>query len=137
MISQDGETFDRDYSHYRTIYRAIESGAQFSNNGNVYTRGGDFDPSDLTRDEIQEYYVLSNQELTECVADLMYEVSCLQLGLQEMNKMAYKIMKSLLQNNTKTKEELLDMADVYYAAGRLMAAEYSEIIDLIGKEAID
>lgn len=49
--------------------------------------------------------------------------------------MAYKIMKSLIQNSTKTKEELLDMANVYYAAGRLTAGEYSEIVGIINKES--
>ena len=42
--------------------------------------------------------------------------------------MAYKIMKNLIQNGTRTKEELLNMADVYYAAGRMTDAEYSKII---------
>ena len=45
--------------------------------------------------------------------------------------MAYKIMKSLIQNSTKTKEELLNMADVYYAAGRLTAEKYAEIVENI------
>lgn len=81
MLSQDGTTFDEDYSRYRTIYHTIEGGGQFSNNGNVYTGGGDFDPSVLLPDEIRESCILSNEELTECVADLMYEVSCIQLGL--------------------------------------------------------
>ena len=47
--------------------------------------------------------------------------------------MAYKIMKNLIQSRVKTKEELLDMADVYYAAGRLTAEEYKEIVDEINK----
>lgn len=49
--------------------------------------------------------------------------------------MAYKIMKSLIQNSDKTKEELLDMADVYYAAGRLTAEEYTEIVGIINQES--
>lgn len=48
--------------------------------------------------------------------------------------MAYKIMKSLMQNSTKTKDELLNMADVYYAAGRLTDDEYTEIVGLIGAD---
>lgn len=52
-----------------------------------------------------------------------------------MDEMAYKIMRNLIQNNTKSKDELLDMADVYYAAGRLSAEEYSEIVDLIGMDS--
>lgn len=45
--------------------------------------------------------------------------------------MAYKIMKSLIQNSAKTNEELMNMADVYYAAGRLTADEYMEIVKYI------
>ncbi len=48
--------------------------------------------------------------------------------------MAYKIMKNLIANGTKTKEELLKMADVYYAASRLTGDEYTEIVDLIGTD---
>lgn len=40
-------------------------------------------------------------------------------------------MKSLMQNSTKTKDELLDMADVYYAAGRLTGEQYTEIVESI------
>lgn len=81
MLSEDGVTFDGDYSHYRTIYRTIEGGAQFSNNGNVYTGGDEHGHNDTIPDDVPESYILNNEELTECVADLMYEVSCLQLGL--------------------------------------------------------
>lgn len=81
MLSEEGETFDEDYSRYRTIYRKVEGGGQFSNNGNVYTGGDEPDPDRSFPDEIPESYILSNEELTECVADLMYEVSCLKLGL--------------------------------------------------------
>lgn len=44
--------------------------------------------------------------------------------------MAYKIMRNLIANSTKTKEELLNMADVYYAAGRLTDGQYTEIVGL-------
>lgn len=43
-------------------------------------------------------------------------------------------MKNLIVQGSKIKEELLDMADVYYAAGRLTAKEYSEIVGIINKE---
>lgn len=45
--------------------------------------------------------------------------------------MAYKIMKSLIANSKKTKEELLNMADVYYAAGRLSDEQYTELVELM------
>lgn len=47
--------------------------------------------------------------------------------------MAYKIMKTLISNGTKTKEELSEMADVYYAADRLTKKQYNEITKLIGQ----
>lgn len=43
--------------------------------------------------------------------------------------MAYKIMKTLISNGSKTKEELAEMADVYYASGRLTKEQYEDIID--------
>ena len=42
--------------------------------------------------------------------------------------MAYKILKSLLSNGKKTTEEILTMADVYYAAGRLDHEQYKDIV---------
>lgn len=46
--------------------------------------------------------------------------------------MAYKLMKKLIAAGRKSKEELLNMCDVYYAAGRLTDDEYSELVELIG-----
>ena len=46
--------------------------------------------------------------------------------------MTYKIMKKLIADGTKPKEELMDMADVYYAAGRLTKEEYLDIVEQIG-----
>lgn len=45
--------------------------------------------------------------------------------------MAYKIMKSLISNSRKTKEELADMADVYYGSGRLTDEQYTDIVAMI------
>lgn len=36
MLSRDGKEWNGDYSDYTTIYRQIDGGAQFSNNGTVY-----------------------------------------------------------------------------------------------------
>ena len=47
--------------------------------------------------------------------------------------MAYKIMKRVIALNTKPKEELLEMCDVYYAVGRLTKEQYEELIELINK----
>lgn len=42
--------------------------------------------------------------------------------------MAYKILKQLIYKSNKSKEELLQMADVYYGAGRVSKDEYEDII---------
>lgn len=47
--------------------------------------------------------------------------------------MAYKIMKSLISNSTKSNEELSTMADVYYGSGRMTDEQYSEITKLINQ----
>lgn len=47
--------------------------------------------------------------------------------------MAYKIMLNLIAQKRKGKEELLNMADVYYAADRLTGEQYTEIVNLIEK----
>lgn len=41
---------------------------------------------------------------------------------------AYRILKKLIADKSKTKEEILNMADVYYAAGRISKEEYEDII---------
>ena len=45
--------------------------------------------------------------------------------------MAYTIMLRLISLNRKSKEELLNMADVYFAAGRLNADQYTEIVEKV------
>ena len=47
--------------------------------------------------------------------------------------MAYRIMKSLISNSTKSNEELSTMADVYYGSGRLTDEQYTQIVILIGQ----
>lgn len=46
--------------------------------------------------------------------------------------LGYRIMKNLLKANAvtqaKTKEELLDMCDVYFGAGRMKSEEYAEVV---------
>lgn len=42
--------------------------------------------------------------------------------------MAYKLMISLINLKRTSKEELLNKADVFYAAGRLSDSEYAEIV---------
>lgn len=43
--------------------------------------------------------------------------------------MPYRILKNFIQNRTKTKEQIAVMADVYYAAGRITADEYADVIE--------
>ena len=45
--------------------------------------------------------------------------------------MAYKTMKRLIALGRKTQEELLDMCDVYFGAGRIDSDEYNELVALI------
>ena len=45
--------------------------------------------------------------------------------------MAYKCMKKLISIGKRSKTELADKADVYYAAGRLTDEQYAEVIALI------
>lgn len=47
--------------------------------------------------------------------------------------MAYKLMIKLIANGKTSKEELLNKADVYYAAGRLTDEQYTEVVRLIGE----
>lgn len=45
--------------------------------------------------------------------------------------MAYKLMIKLIANGKLSEEELLNKADVYYAAGRLNDEQYEEVVKLI------
>lgn len=47
--------------------------------------------------------------------------------------MAYRLMIQLIKISCKTKEELLNMADVFYAAERLVGEQYTEIVEQIKK----
>ena len=47
--------------------------------------------------------------------------------------MAYRIMKSLISNSTKSNEERSTMADVYYGSGRLTDEQYTQIVTMIGQ----
>lgn len=48
-------------------------------------------------------------------------------------KMAYKIINNLIQNGSKTNEEILNISRIYYLDGRISENEYEEIINKIGK----
>ena len=45
--------------------------------------------------------------------------------------MAYRLMQQLIELRRRTKEDLLGMADVYYAAGRLTEGQYTELVEQI------
>lgn len=47
--------------------------------------------------------------------------------------MPYRIMKSLISQGSRTKEDLLRKANVYYGAEQLTEEQYTEVIALIGK----
>lgn len=44
----------------------------------------------------------------------------------------YKLVKTLI-NNGKSTDSILDKMDVYLAAGRLTADEYSELVELLNQ----
>lgn len=48
--------------------------------------------------------------------------------------MAYHLLKQLIKLHRRTKEELLRMADIYHAAGRLTAEQHTELTDSIRTE---
>ncbi len=48
--------------------------------------------------------------------------------------MAYQLLKQLIKLNRRTKDELLRMAAIYHAAGRLSDEQYTELTDSIHME---
>lgn len=48
--------------------------------------------------------------------------------------MAYQLLKQLIKRNRRTKDELLRMAEIYHAAGRLSDEQYTELTDSIRTE---
>lgn len=47
---------------------------------------------------------------------------------------AYTLAKKVILTHKKSKEYLLNMVDVYFAAGRLTDSEYTELVALIEAE---
>ena len=48
--------------------------------------------------------------------------------------MAYQLLKQLIKRNHRTKDELLRMAEIYHAAGRLSDEQYTELTNSIHME---
>lgn len=46
--------------------------------------------------------------------------------------MAYRLMQQLIAQGRRAKEQLNEMADVYYAAGRMTSEQYADIVAQIG-----
>lgn len=44
---------------------------------------------------------------------------------------AYRIMKKLIQDKSREKNDLFNMADVYYASKRLTQEQYEDIVNKI------
>lgn len=79
LYKDDEETMVGDYSDYIyqwNIHQECENGIYLTNDADFH----DIEP-DPNFKPVEHVRPLSNEELTECVADLMYEVSCMQLGL--------------------------------------------------------
>ena len=83
----DGDRAAEDYSEYKTKYNVITQaeGVLMLSTGAVETAdnlaGIYIHMLEPEEEEIVEEAPLTNEELTEAVADLMYEVSMMQLGL--------------------------------------------------------
>ena len=82
----DGDRVAEDYSEYKTKYNVItrEEGLLMLSTGAVETadnHAGVYAYTPKSEEMVEDVDPLSNEELTEAVADLMYEVSMMQLGL--------------------------------------------------------
>lgn len=82
----DGNAVVEDYSEYRTKYNVItqKAGVMALSKGMVETKENSAATLLYTPQEkeiVEDVEPLSNEELTEAVAELMYEVSTAQLGL--------------------------------------------------------
>ncbi|MDE7131254.1 MAG: hypothetical protein K2O65_05600 [Lachnospiraceae bacterium] len=51
--------------------------------------------------------------------------------------MPYRIMQNLIQNGTRSKESLSEMADVFFAVGRLSEKQYMEITEKINRKGVN
>lgn len=79
LYEDDEETLVRDYSDYKyqwNIHQECEDGIYLTSNENYHDEESDPNPK-----HVEHVSSLSNEELTEAVGDLMYEVSCMRLGL--------------------------------------------------------
>lgn len=79
-LSRPNENDNWDYSNYTTIYRKIDGGIQFSDDGSVYTEP----EPELTPEELAE------QERQQAVLELMAEIETLK---KELAATDYQIIK--------------------------------------------
>lgn len=82
----DGDAVVEDYSEYRTKYNVItqKEGVMALSKGMVETKENSAETLLYTPQEkeiAEDVEPLSAEELTEAVADIMYEISAAQLGL--------------------------------------------------------
>lgn len=76
-LSREGKEDDWDYSGYRTVYRKIDGGAQFSNNGSVYIPPEPIpepEPYVPTLEEVQEAKVAEMEAIKQAVTDAGIDV---------------------------------------------------------------
>lgn len=82
----EGDRVTADFSEYTTKYNVLTpaEGVLMLSTGAVETEdnpAGVYAYTPNTEEIVEEVDPLTNEELTEAVADLMYEVSMMQLGL--------------------------------------------------------
>jgi len=100
-LSRPGFGDNWDYSAYTTIYREVENGVQFSNDGSVYKEPEAPEPVPVpepyipTKEELAEQEkrrkeamsVATNEELSEAVIELAENISDIEDAVAELGKM--------------------------------------------------
>lgn len=61
-LSRIGKNDNWDYSKFTTVYREVENGCQFSNDGSVYIEPEVQEPEEPTEEELEEMLKLSKQQ---------------------------------------------------------------------------
>ena len=114
-LSRIGKTDDWDYSKFTTVYKELENGCQFSNDGTVYTEPEVPEPVQPTEEQLQEALRLNKQQkvyeskrllatyledhplISNCHGgtDAVYTVTNEKQTLMTSNYMTYTIQKQM------------------------------------------
>lgn len=78
MLSRDGKDWNGDYSDYTTVYREVDGGAQFSNDGSVYIppeQVPEPEPYVPTLEEVQETKVAEMEAAKQQLVQAGFDVT--------------------------------------------------------------